>query len=176
MKEEQQRQQEEEAQKVAEAEKAWKEVEAKMAWREVEAEEVCRKVKAKEAWKNTKEGKQAWKEAERVQAELEQLLQCKVAARITQEQKAQRVSEAGGGASGSGILGYGKGKAPEKRVCTNCLRKGIECEWDKGGWCFGTQAKTVVFKAKTLQPWQTMRVERSYENIKPCCSTTPEII
>ena len=42
--------------------------------------------------------------------------------------------------------------------------------------CFGTQAKTVVFKAKTLQPWQTMRVKRSYENIKPCCSTTLEII
>ena len=132
MKEEQQRQQEEEAQKVAEAEKAQKEVEAKMAWREVEAEEACRKVKAKEAQKKAKEGKQAWKEAERVQAEdekrqkvevlathhkqLEQLLQCKVAARIAQEQKAQWVSEAGGGASGSGILGYGKGKAPEKSV------------------------------------------------------------
>ena len=42
--------------------------------------------------------------------------------------------------------------------------------------CFGTRAKTVVFKAKTLQPWQTVRVKRSYENIKPCCSTTPEII
>ena len=43
-------------------------------------------------------------------------------------------------------------------------------------YCFGTRAKTVVFKAKTLQPWQTVRVKRSYENIKPCCSTTPEII
>ena len=41
--------------------------------------------------------------------------------------------KAGGGALGSGILGYRKGKAPEKRVCTNCLRKGIECEWDEGG-------------------------------------------
>ena len=33
----------------------------------------------------------------------------------------------------SRIVGYGKGKAPEKRVCTNCLRKGIECKWDEGG-------------------------------------------
>ena len=31
------------------------------------------------------------------------------------------------------ILGYGKGKVPEKCICTNCLRKGIECEWDEGG-------------------------------------------
>ena len=30
-------------------------------------------------------------------------------------------------------MGYRKGKALEKHVCTNCLRKGIECEWDKGG-------------------------------------------
>ena len=33
----------------------------------------------------------------------------------------------------SRITGYRKGKAPEKRVCINCLRKGIECEWDEGG-------------------------------------------
>ena len=33
----------------------------------------------------------------------------------------------------SGIAGYGKGKVPEKHVCTNCLRKGVECEWDEGG-------------------------------------------
>ena len=33
----------------------------------------------------------------------------------------------------SGIAGYGKGKVLEKHVCTNCLRKGVECEWDKGG-------------------------------------------
>ena len=41
--------------------------------------------------------------------------------------------EAGGEGSQSAILGYGKGKALEKRVCMNCLRKGIKCEWDKGG-------------------------------------------
>ena len=36
-------------------------------------------------------------------------------------------------AAPSGIAGYGKGKAPEKHICTNCLRKGIEYEWDEGG-------------------------------------------
>ena len=34
---------------------------------------------------------------------------------------------------GSGIWGYGKGKAPERHVCVQCLCKGIECKWDKGG-------------------------------------------
>ena len=52
--------------------------------------------------------------------------------RIAQEQEAQRASEASSGVSRSGILGYGKGKAPEKHICTNCLRKGIECKWDEG--------------------------------------------
>ena len=85
--------------------------------------------------------------------------------------------------------------------CINVLRKKYQeweetsCSWDSRSQtchtrndelgltpqrdshpCFGTRAKTVVFKAKTLQPWQTVRVKRSYENIKPCCSTTPEII
>ena len=33
----------------------------------------------------------------------------------------------------SGIMGYGKGKVLEKRICTSCLRKGVECKWDEGG-------------------------------------------
>ena len=41
--------------------------------------------------------------------------------------------EADEGAAPSGFVGYGKGKVPEKHVCMNCLRKGIECEWDEGG-------------------------------------------
>ena len=67
------------------------------------------------------------------QKQLELLSQCKVAAYIAQEEEAQRVSEAGEGAAPSRIVGYGKGKAPEKHICTNCLRKGIECKWDEGG-------------------------------------------
>ena len=65
--------------------------------------------------------------------QLEQLLQCKVAAWITWEEATQRALEASGKVLGSVISGYGKGKALEKCMCTNCLRKGIECEWDEGG-------------------------------------------
>ena len=43
------------------------------------------------------------------------------------------MSEADEGAVLSGIVGYGKGKVPEKRICTSCLRKGVECKWDEGG-------------------------------------------
>ena len=105
--------------------------------------------KAEEAQSRAKEEEHVWKEAKRVQAEderrkkveasamqpkqLEQLLQWKVATSLTQEQEALRASEASGRVSGGGILGYGKGKALEKQVGTNCLRKGIECEWDDGG-------------------------------------------
>ena len=32
-----------------------------------------------------------------------------------------------------GIEASGKGKAPEKHMCSHCLHKGIECEWDEGG-------------------------------------------
>ena len=65
--------------------------------------------------------------------QLELLSQHKVAVRITQEEEAQGALEAGIVVLGSGILGYGKGKAPEKHMCVNCLQKGIECKWDKGG-------------------------------------------
>ena len=41
--------------------------------------------------------------------------------------------EASEGAMLSEIMGYGKGKVPEKHMCTNCLCKGIKCEWDEGG-------------------------------------------
>ena len=41
--------------------------------------------------------------------------------------------EAGGEGLHSTISGYRKGKAAEKQVCMNCLRKGIKCEWDEGG-------------------------------------------
>ena len=67
------------------------------------------------------------------QKQLEQLSQQKAAMRIAWEQEAQKASEASSRASGSGILGYRKGKALEKCICANCLRKGIECEWDEGG-------------------------------------------
>ena len=60
-------------------------------------------------------------------------MQCKVAAWITQASEAQRASEASEEATPSGIAGYGKGKVLEKHMCTNCLCKGVECEWDKGG-------------------------------------------
>ena len=64
---------------------------------------------------------------------MEELLsQRKVAAWVAQEEDTQRESEVSSLVSQSGILGYGKGKAPEKRVCTHCLRRGIECEWDEG--------------------------------------------
>ena len=67
------------------------------------------------------------------QKQLELLLQCKVVACIAWEEEAQRVLEAGDGAAPSRIVGYGKGKALEKHICMNCLRKGVECKWDKGG-------------------------------------------
>ena len=47
------------------------------------------------------------------------------------EEEAQRASEAE--VTLSRITGYGKGKVPEKCVCMNCLRRGVECEWDEGG-------------------------------------------
>ena len=49
------------------------------------------------------------------------------------EEEAWRVLEASEEAMPSGIAGYGKGKAPEKQVCMNCLRRGVKCEWDEGG-------------------------------------------
>ena len=68
-----------------------------------------------------------------LQKQLELLLQCKVATHLAWEEDARRVSEAGEEAMPSRIAGYRKGMVPEKHVCTNCLRKGVECEWDKGG-------------------------------------------
>ena len=65
--------------------------------------------------------------------QLKLLLQCKVTACIAREEDAQRVLKAGREASHSRISRYRKGKAPEKCVCMNCLRKGIECKWDEGG-------------------------------------------
>ena len=52
---------------------------------------------------------------------------------IVWEEDAWRTLEAGGEGSQSVISGYGKGKVPEKHICTNCLRKGIKCKWDEGG-------------------------------------------
>ena len=71
---------------------------------------------------------------------MELLSQCKVAAHLAREEDAWRASEASEQAMPSGIAGYRKGKAPEKHVCMNCLRKGIECEWVKGG-----QGKSKIF-------------------------------
>ena len=57
----------------------------------------------------------------------------------------------------SGIAGYRKGKVLEKRICTSCLRKGIECEWDEGGrgkseilFFFLTLLKTPIGKSCQL--------------------------
>ena len=99
----------------------------------MEAEEAQRKAEEEEA---VQKGAEKQKKAEVSVAwckQLELLLQRKVTACIAQEEDAQRVSEASGEGSQSTILGYGKGKVLEKHVCMNCLRKGIECEWDEGG-------------------------------------------
>ena len=106
----------------------------------MEAEEAQKMAEVEEVWQKAKEAEAAQKEAEKSkkakvsvaqQKQLELLLQCKVAACIAQEEEAQRALEAGEGAAPSRIVGYRKGKAPEKHICTNCLRKGVEC---KGGW------------------------------------------
>ena len=60
------------------------------------------------------------------------------------EEEAQRALEAGEGVMSSGIMGYGKGKAPEKCVCVNCLHKGIECKWDEGG-CSEFELIIIIF-------------------------------
>ena len=67
--------------------------------------------------------------------QLKLLSQRKVTTRIAQEEDTWRVSEASGEGLQSTISGYGKGKVPEKCVCTNCVRKGVECKWDEGGRC-----------------------------------------
>ena len=136
-----------------EAKKAQREVEAKKAWRDAEAEEAqrtaeaeaekqWRDAEAEEAWRKAEAEEAAWKDAEmkkkaKVSAtqrkQLELLSQCKVTVQIAWEEEAQRVSEAGREAMPSRITGYRKGKVPEKQVCMNCLRRGIECKWDEGG-------------------------------------------
>ena len=162
MKEECQRQQEEEARKAAEAKHVCKEVEAEKAQRDAEveeahkvaeveeekqqrdteAEEAQKMAEAEEAQQKAEAVEEAWKDAEKAKKaeasaawrkQLELLSQRKVAARIAQEEEVQRASEANEGAMLSGIAGYRKGKALEKRVCTSCLKKGVECKWDKGG-------------------------------------------
>ena len=87
---------------------------------------------AEEAQKDAEKAKKAEASVARWK-QLELLLQRKVAVRITREEEVQGVLEADEGAAPSGIAGYGKGKAPEKHVCTSCLKKGMECKWDKGG-------------------------------------------
>ena len=134
-KEEWQRQWEEEVQWAEEAEKAWREVEAKKAQRDAEAKEAWKTAEVEETRQKAEEEEAMWK-AEALVAwhkQLELLLQQKVAAWITWEEEVWRALETGREAMQSGITGYGKGKVPEKRICTNCLRKGIECKWDKGG-------------------------------------------
>ena len=129
-------------QREVEAEKAQRDTEAEEAQKTAEAEEAQKTAEAEEAQRKAEEEEGAWKEAEKnkkakasvaYHKQLELLSQCKVTAHIAQEEEAQRASEASGEASQSGITGYGKGKVPEKCICTNCLRKGIECKWDKGG-------------------------------------------
>ena len=105
-----------------------------------EVEEAQRRVEAvEEAQKDAKKAKKAEASAA-WQKQLELLLQHKATVRIAWEEEAWRVSEANEGATPSGIAGYRKGKVPEKCMCTSCLRKGIECEWDEGG-----QGKSKVY-------------------------------
>ena len=110
----------------------------------------------KDAEKNKKpEASVAWWK------QLELLLQRKVAVHIAQEEEVWRVSESK--VVLSGIAGYRKGKVPEKCVCTNCLRKGIECEWDEGG-----RGKSEIYKiffdftqtpiGKSCQPCQKQKI------------------
>ena len=80
---------------------------------------------AEEARKDAEKAKKAKVSAAR-RKQLEPLFQHKVAARITWEEEARGASEANEGAAPSGIAGYRKGKVPEKRVCTSCLKKGME--------------------------------------------------
>ena len=87
---------------------------------------------AEEARKDAEKAKKAKASAARWK-QLELLSQHKVAACIAWEKEAWRALEADEGAMPSGIVGYRKGKAPEKHICTSCLRKGIECKWDEGG-------------------------------------------
>ena len=63
----------------------------------------------------------------------------------------------------SGIAGYGKGKVLEKCVCTNCLRRGVECEWDEGGrgkskknFFFWTFTQTLI--GKSCQPCRKQKI------------------
>ena len=93
--------------------------EAEEAWRKAEEEEAKKQKKAEASVARHKQ--------------LELLLQHKVAMQIAWEKDAQRALETSREASQSRITGYGKGKAPEKCVCTNCLRKATKCKWDEGG-------------------------------------------
>ena len=113
----------------------------------------------KEAKKNMKAEVSAawWKQ-------LELLSQRKVAVCIARAEEAQRVLEASEEVTPSRIAGYGKGKVPEKRVCMNCLQKGVECEWDEGGqgeselifffFDFGLTTTT----GKSCQPCQRQKI------------------
>ena len=87
--------------------------------------------RTKKEAKNIQVEAEKQKKAEALAAQHKQhklLLQHKVATCIAWEEDIQRVLEDGGEGLHSVILGYGKGKALEKWVCTNCLRKGIECD------------------------------------------------
>ena len=61
-------------------------------------------------------------------------------------------------------MGYRKGKALEKRVCTSCLKKGMECEWDEGGQ--GKSERIYIFFlillkmliGKSCQPCQKQKI------------------
>ena len=123
VKEEWQRQYEEEAQQAAEAKRVQREVEAEKAQRDTEAKEAQRTAEAEESQRRAKDKERAQKEAKKqkkVEAsaaqckQLELLSQHKVAACIAQEEDAQRALEVSGEGFDSVILGYRKGKAPEK--------------------------------------------------------------
>ena len=68
---------------------------------------------AEVAQMDTKKNKKA-KASAAQRKQLELILQCKVTVWIAQEEEAWRVSESK--AAQSGMMGYGKGKAQEKRV------------------------------------------------------------
>ena len=54
----------------------------------------------------------------------------------------------------------------EKYICTNCLRKGIECEWDKGGqgnseshFSFDFDFDSKMTTGKSCQPCQKQKIQ-----------------
>ena len=89
------------------------------------AKEERQRQQEEEAWK-AQEAERKWREAEAEKAQRE--VEAKKAWRDAEAKEAQRTAEAE-----EAQRTAGKGKVPEKQVCMNCLRRGIEWKWDEGG-------------------------------------------